>query len=116
MEGATVISEAAAVGTATGLSPVTLFFSLLIPAIALYYVYNRIANKHFYELAEKIPGPATVPFFGNALMFYGSPHSMFKTLWSLRDQFDNIAKIWILNRMIVFIADPRDIEVSVAHH
>jgi len=116
MEGATVVSEAAAVGTATGLSSVTLFFSLLIPAIVLYYVYDRIANRHFYELAEKIPGPATVPIFGNALMFYGSPHSMFKTMWNLRNQYDNIARFWILNRMAVFIADPRDIEVRFAHH
>jgi len=71
-----MISEAVSAAAApAGLSPSIVFFSLLIPALVLYYVYFRISRRHMLKLAEKIPGPEGLPLIGNALMFLGNSDS-----------------------------------------
>lgn len=57
----------------TDVSATSVFLSLLIPALVLYYIYFRISRRHMIELAEKLPGPEGWPLIGNALMFLGSP-------------------------------------------
>jgi len=71
-----MISEAVpAAAVPAGLSPSIVFFSLLIPALVLYYIYFKISRRHMLKLAEKIPGPEGLPIIGNALMFLGSSDS-----------------------------------------
>jgi len=53
----------------------TVFLSLLIPALILYYIYFRLSRRHMIELAEKIPGPEGLPLIGNVLLFLGSSDS-----------------------------------------
>lgn len=55
------------------------FYSLLIPAALLWFVYWRLSRRRLYELAEKLPGPKGLPFIGNALDLTGTSHSK----WSL---------------------------------
>lgn len=59
----------------TGLSASTVFLSLLVPALVLYYIYFKISRRHMIELAEKIPGPEGLPLIGNMLMLLGSSDS-----------------------------------------
>ncbi|KAJ8974792.1 hypothetical protein NQ317_017442 [Molorchus minor] len=54
------------------LSPISIFYTLLVPVFILWYAYWKISRKHMVELAEKIPGPTTLPIIGNALEFVGS--------------------------------------------
>lgn len=108
MSGATVTPETAAT---VGLTATSIFYFLLVPALVLWYVYYRLSNRKFYDLAEKIPGPAGLPFLGNALDFIGEAPDIFKKLYSKADEFDTIMKVWIGTKLVVFIADPRDIEV-----
>lgn len=58
-------------------SPTTVFYSLLIPAALLWFVYWRLSRRNLYKLAEKLPGPKGLPFIGNALDLTGSSHSEF---------------------------------------
>lgn len=51
------------------------FFSLLFPALVLWYVYWKLSRRHMYKLAEKLPGPPGLPLIGNALDLTGSSHS-----------------------------------------
>lgn len=69
-----VIGSVAAAASA-GLSATTVFFSLLIPALVLYYIYFKVSRRHMIELAEKLPGPEGLPLIGNALMLLGSSDS-----------------------------------------
>jgi len=108
MSGATVTPETAA---AAGLTATSIFYFLLLPALVLWYVYYRISNRRFYELAEKIPGPTGLPFLGNALDFVGEAPDIFKKLYSKAEDFDTIMRVWIGTKLVVFIADPRDIEI-----
>lgn len=69
-----IISSVVAAAS-VGLSATTVFFSLLIPALVLYYIYFRISRRHMIELADKLPGPDGLPLIGNALMLLGSSDS-----------------------------------------
>jgi len=71
-----IITAAAAAATA-GLSATTVFLSLLIPALVLYYIYFKLSHRHLFELGDKLPGPDGLPLIGNALMFTGSADSEF---------------------------------------
>ncbi len=56
----------------------TIFVSLLVPALVLWYISWRLSRKHLYELAEKIPGPKGLPLIGNALDLLGTSHSEYR--------------------------------------
>lgn len=73
--GPEVIAGSVAAAAATGYSATTVFLSLLVPALVLYFIYFRISRKHMLELAEKIPGPDGYPIIGNALDLLGSSDS-----------------------------------------
>lgn len=53
----------------------TIFISLLVPALVLWYVYWRLSRRRLYELADKLPGPKGLPLIGNALDLTGTSHS-----------------------------------------
>lgn len=52
-----------------------IFFSLLVPALILWYIYWRLSRRRLYALAEKLPGPEGLPIIGNALDLTGTSHS-----------------------------------------
>lgn len=72
-----MITAAAAAAIPAGLSATTVFFSLLLPALLLYYIYFKISHRHLFELGEKLPGPNGLPLIGNALMLRGSADGEF---------------------------------------
>ncbi|XP_043462045.1 cytochrome P450 4g15 [Leptopilina heterotoma] len=99
---------------ATGLSATSVFLSLLIPALVLYYIYFRISRRHLIELAEKIPGPPGLPIFGNALELIGSSDAIFRKFYERSFEFDQVIKLWIGPKLVVFLIDPRDVEVILS--
>lgn len=76
--GPEIMAESMATTSAAGFSATTVFLSLLIPAVVLYYIYFRISRRHMIELAEKLPGPPALPIIGNALELLGSSDSKYK--------------------------------------
>lgn len=75
-----MISGTAAAAVPAGFSASTVFLSLLIPALVLYYIYFRLSRRHMLKLAENLPGPEGLPIIGNALMFLGSSDSKIEYL------------------------------------
>lgn len=55
----------------SGLLTTSAFYYLIIPTLALWYMYWNMSRKHFNQLAEKIPGPVGYPIIGNAFEFVG---------------------------------------------
>ncbi|XP_076619036.1 cytochrome P450 4g15 [Colletes latitarsis] len=104
----------AAASSASGFSATAVFLSLLIPALALYYVYFRISRRHMLELAEKLPGPAGLPMIGNALEFLGSSDTIFQNFYQRSFEFNEVIKVWIGPKLIIFLADPRDAEIILS--
>ena len=70
--GPQIVAASTAAASASGFSATTVFLSLFIPAVVLYFIYFRLSRRHLLELAEKIPGPPALPIIGNALEFLGS--------------------------------------------
>lgn len=91
----------------------TAFLYLIVPAITLWYIYFRLSRKRLYDLISKIDGPRGLPLFGNALEFIGDPHTTFKIMYERSFEYDcgKPLKLWIGPRPVVFLTDPRDVEV-----
>ncbi|XP_043249673.1 cytochrome P450 4g15 [Colletes gigas] len=106
----------AAASSASGFSATAVFLSLLIPALALYYVYFRISRRHMLELAEKLPGPAGLPIIGNALEFLGSSDTIFQNVYQRSFEYNEVIKLWIGPKLIIFLVDPRDAEIILSSH
>lgn len=92
------------------------FYFLLVPALLLWFIYWRLSRRHMLELAEKIPGPPGLPLFGNALELVGTSHSVFRNVIEKGKDFDQVIKLWIGPKLIVFLVDPRDVELLLSSH
>ncbi|KYQ46660.1 Cytochrome P450 4g15 [Trachymyrmex zeteki] len=111
-----MIAGSVAAAASNGLSSSAIFLSLLIPALVLYYIYFRISRRHMIELAEKIPGPEGLPLFGNALLLLGNSDTIFRTLYRKSFEFDQIIKLWLGPKLLIFLMDPRDVEIILSSH
>ncbi|XP_058063114.1 cytochrome P450 4g15 [Anopheles bellator] len=98
------------------ISPINMFYFLLTPALLLWFVYWRLSRRHMLELAERIPGPKGLPLIGNALDLIGSSHSVFRTIIEKGKDYNEVIKIWIGPKLIVFLVDPRDVELLLSSH
>lgn len=97
-------------------SPMNVFYFLLAPALLLWFIYWRISRQHMLKLAEKIPGPPGLPLLGNALELIGTSHSVFRNVIEKGKDFNQVIKIWIGPKLIVFLVDPRDVELLLSSH
>lgn len=52
----------------------SVFYFLLVPALALWFAYWKLSRRHMLELAAKIPGPEGMPLIGSLTTFLGSSH------------------------------------------
>ncbi|KAL1450855.1 hypothetical protein WDU94_003170 [Cyamophila willieti] len=103
----------------TGLTSTTLFGYLIVPALLLWVVYYRMSRRRLYELAVKIPGPEGLPLFGKGLEFIGgTPHAVFEKVLFLAKEYDDqpLVKFWVGPRLLVFLKDPRDVEIILSSH
>ncbi|KAB0799099.1 hypothetical protein PPYR_06979 [Photinus pyralis] len=99
-----------------GMAATTYFIFLLVPVLILWYIYWRIKHQHMIDLAEQFPGPKGYPLIGNALLTVGSPHEMFKTALYLASEYHNIGRAWLGPRLVIGLADPRDVEIILSSH
>nr|NP_001352320.1 cytochrome P450 4g15-like [Anoplophora glabripennis]QYA71968.1 cytochrome P450 [Anoplophora glabripennis] len=95
-------------------SATSVFYFLLLPALVLWYAYWTISRKHMNELAEKIPGPKTLPILGNALEFLGSSPEIFKNVYDKSFEYGNVVKMWAGPKLLIFLMDPRDVEIILS--
>jgi cytochrome P450 family 4 len=97
-------------------SPLTVFISLLVPTVLLWYVYWRLSRRNLYKYAAKLPGPKGLPMIGNALEFLGTSHMIFKNVIEKGKDYNEVIKIWIGPKLLVFLVDPKDIELVLGSH
>lgn len=101
----TLVCEAAFVG-------VTLLLGILI--IIFPYDYSWLLRISDTKKIERIPGPKTVPFFGNMLMFSVPPEQLLNVLLGLHKKYSPVFRIWIMGFPEVFIKDPDDVEIILS--
>ncbi|KAF5284528.1 hypothetical protein FQR65_LT13513 [Abscondita terminalis] len=98
------------------LTAVNMFYVLLFPAIILWCIYWRKSRKNFIQLAEKLPGPKGWPLIGNALDFIGTSPDIFSTVYKHTHGHDRVIKVWIGPKLLVFLIDPKDVEIILSSH
>ncbi|KAK1129289.1 hypothetical protein K0M31_020417 [Melipona bicolor] len=114
--GPQIVAASTAAASASGFSATTVFLSLFIPAVVLYIIYFRLSRRHMLKLAEKIPGPPSLPLIGNALEFLGSSNAIFQNILKKSEEYKDVVKLWIGPKLIVFLIDPRDVEIILSSH
>lgn len=92
-----------------------IWLSLLLFSVLLSLVYWW-RRQHLLKLAANLPGPPTVPIFGNALEFRSKDFSQnFWTFIGFMQNYGPVVRIWLGPQLIIAISDPRHIEKLVAH-
>ncbi|KOC68891.1 Cytochrome P450 4g15 [Habropoda laboriosa] len=111
--GPELVAGSMAAPAASGFAASTVFLTLLVPVLVLYFIYFRISRRHMLELAEKLPGPPALPIIGNALDFLGT---IFQNVYEKSFEYNEVIRIWIGPKLLVFLVDPRDVEVILSSH
>ncbi|KAL1505638.1 hypothetical protein ABEB36_005158 [Hypothenemus hampei] len=94
----------------------TVFLTLLVPVLGLFYIYWYVSRRQMIELADKIPGPKGLPIFGNVLELLGNPNEIFNKFYAKSFQYGRTAKLWVGPRLLIFLTDPRDVEIILSSH
>lgn len=111
-----MVASTVAAASNTGMTASSVFITLLIPALILWAVYFRLSRRHLIELGEKLPGPAAWPIIGNAWELIGSSDAIFDKVYQRSFEFDQVVRLWIGPKLVVFLVDPRDVEVILSSH
>ncbi|KAF6200046.1 hypothetical protein GE061_006346 [Apolygus lucorum] len=85
-------------------------------ATVLSVLVYKWTNRRFLKLAEQWPGPPGWPLVGNALEFIGTPNRIFETLCEYSQTLDDLARVWVGPRLLLFIYHPADIELILSSH
>ncbi|KAJ6640354.1 Cytochrome P450 4g15 [Pseudolycoriella hygida] len=94
-------------------------FPLVLPLttalIGLIVFYYWQQNKRYVKLGNLMPGPPTLPLLGNAHYVIGKSHNeILELAVRLGRQYENIARVWIGPKLIVFLTSPVDIEIILS--
>lgn len=88
-------------------------FLILVLTVALLADYA--VKKRRNDIVKDLPGPDTLPIFGNALMYYGkSLESIMGFIQANREKYGPLYRVWIFNQLAIFSSDPRDVEVVLS--
>ncbi|CAB3235965.1 unnamed protein product [Arctia plantaginis] len=94
-----------------------LFFFLKQNNDSAWILYRWQQKSRLYRFAEKIPGPPVIPFLGNALLVLKkNPNEIVNLGLEYAEKFGNVVRIWLGTNLIVFLMDPKDIEVILNSH
>lgn len=96
------------------ISPSSVFNFLLLPTLMLWFAYWRLSRRHLYELAAQLPGPPGLPVVGHLFDVVGPAASVFKTVMTKSDEYESVTKMWIGPKLVVFIYDPKDVEILLS--
>lgn len=96
----------------------SLFPTALLSVVVITLLHFWHENRDRTKLANKIPGPRSLPFIGNGYLLLGvkSNHHLYKRAMKLSDKFGKVIRGWAGWKLVVFLLDPRDTEVILGSH
>ncbi|XP_011501501.1 PREDICTED: cytochrome P450 4g15-like [Ceratosolen solmsi marchali] len=105
--------EAVPINTFGYLSPVV-FWSLITIATVLAVAHYFIETSRIVKMGNKLPGPKTVPFFGNAILAVGVDPKDALTEALKYDIYGDVMRVFFGPKLIVFLSDARDVEIILS--
>ncbi|XP_015183588.1 PREDICTED: cytochrome P450 4g15-like [Polistes dominula] len=92
------------------------FYSLIILTIVLTAIYFYMESSRTVRYGRKLPGPRTVPFFGNLLLALNiHPRDILSKILAY-DIYGPVARAFVGKELVVFLTDPRDVEIVLSSH
>ncbi|GBP66542.1 Cytochrome P450 4g15 [Eumeta japonica] len=90
----------------------TVFYPLVLAASGLWLLHYWQRQSRMYKMGNKIPGPMTLPIFGNAHLALGvRPDQIVELGLQYTEKYGSVIRAWLGSRLFVFLTDPRDVEV-----
>lgn len=75
------------------------------------YLYKKRCN----DILHDMPGPRTLPIFGNALMYRGqNQEEIINFIKKNSREYGPLYRVWVLNQLAIFSCDPKDYEVILS--
>ncbi|KAJ8976568.1 hypothetical protein NQ317_016362, partial [Molorchus minor] len=108
---------AMAVAAPSGLSsPVLTVLIGICVALIVYEYWFR--SQRYVKMANKIPGPITLPILGNAYMAIGkSPRDIVEyAVNKYSERRDDIVRLFLGTKLVVGLTDARDVEIILGSH
>ncbi|KAI8439033.1 hypothetical protein MSG28_012906 [Choristoneura fumiferana] len=94
-----------------------MFYPLLLLASGLWFLYRWQQTSRLHKMGNKLPGPSTVPIFGNALLALGKkPNELITMGLKYGEQYGNVIRGWLGSKLIIFLMDADDVEVILNSH
>nr|KAF7429328.1 hypothetical protein H0235_005726 [Vespula pensylvanica] len=92
------------------------FYPLVTVIVVLTIIYHYMETSRLVKYGRKLPGPPTVPFFGNALLVRNiQPKDVLPTLLKM-DIYGPTVRAFLGSKLFVFLTDPRDVEIILSSH
>ncbi|XP_029171172.1 cytochrome P450 4C1-like [Nylanderia fulva] len=89
-----------------------IIFILLLSCILMYLYHYNVRYGKYGQIIDRIPGPPTVPIFGNIFMFSNlTLEGVWQLQCTLSKNFSPIFKIWSITSAYVAIFCPDDVQV-----
>ncbi|CAD6208793.1 GSCOCT00003601001.2-RA-CDS [Cotesia congregata] len=100
--------------TSSSYLPTGFFYPLVFIAATLAFVHFYMENMRIVKMGNKIPGPKTVPFFGNALIALGvHPKDVLNTVLQYLHH-GRVIRAFLGTKLVIFIMDPHDVEIILS--
>ncbi|XP_063823255.1 cytochrome P450 4g15-like isoform X1 [Ostrinia nubilalis] len=94
-----------------------LSYALILLTSGLILLYRKQQKSKLYRLGNKIPGPISLPLFGNALLAVGKkPSELVKLSLEYAEIYGDVVRGWLGSKLLIFLVDPVDVEVILNSH
>nr|AVL92841.1 CYP450 [Locusta migratoria] len=97
----------------------SVLYPFLIVTAILTIIHYWQQNTRYVKLGNKLPGPPALPFIGNLHYLFGvrNSHEVMKRAVELSHDYPPVVRGWIGSWfLVVFLWDPRDIEIILSSH
>ncbi|XP_044019149.1 cytochrome P450 4g15-like [Aphidius gifuensis] len=92
----------------------SLLYPLVLIIVTLWILHYYIENMRIVRMGNKLPGPKTVPFFGNALLAYGvQPRDVLNVVMEYV-HFGRVIRAFLGTKLVIFLMDPKDVEIILS--
>nr|CAD7600964.1 unnamed protein product [Timema genevievae] len=92
------------------------FYPLIFISAALTALYIWQQQTNLFKHGNKIPGPTALPFLGNIHELAGVQNAgeIMQRALRIAKPYQDIVKIWLGSKLIVFLVEPKDVEVILS--
>ncbi|XP_057340862.1 cytochrome P450 4g15-like [Microplitis mediator] len=102
--------------TSSSYLPSGFFYPLVFIAATLAVIHFYMENLRIVKMGNKLPGPAKVPFFGNALIAVGvDPKDVHMEILKYL-HYGRVIRAFLGTKLVIFIMDPHDVEIILSSH